>query len=73
MFSGIIKRMAKKKSIEEKQKHKHKCCIHCSEVRDEFLSNEGKPILGECLYRQHRFLLNEEVNCDYYANRINRC
>lgn len=66
MFSGIIKIMAKKKYIEEKQKHKHKCCIHCSEVRDEFLSNDGRPILGECLYRQHRFLLNEEVFCDYF-------
>lgn len=66
MCSGTLKRMAKKKSIEKEEKQKHKHCIHCSEVKDEFLSNNGMPILGECLYRQFRFLLNEEVFCDYF-------
>ena len=63
MCSGTLKRMAKKKSIENEEKQKHKHCIHCSEVKDEFLSNDGMPILGECLYRQYRFLLTELVKC----------
>lgn len=54
--------MAKKKSTEV-IRQAHSRCIHCSAVKDEFLSNSGTPILGECLFSKYRFLLHELTDC----------
>lgn len=44
----------------------HKDCLHCREVKNEFLTITGKPILGECDFNESRFLLNELTECKRY-------
>ena len=41
----------------------HKDCKHCTEVATEFLSLKGLPIMGECEFTEHRFLLREATDC----------
>jgi hypothetical protein len=56
--------MAKK--VIQKILHTHKGCGHCREIDYEFLSHNGKPIMGECVYNKTRFLLNEKTDCNFY-------
>lgn len=53
--------MAKKQFT--KGTNMHNDCKWCKEVRTEFLSLNGLPIMGECEYSEHRFLLKEITNC----------
>lgn len=48
-------------------KHIHRDCEHCHIVDYEFISISGKPIMGECIYNPHRFMLNESCEeCKMY-------
>ena len=53
--------MAKKLPIKSDVTHRQ--CKHCCVVDYEFLSIKGEPIMGECIYSQSRFLLNEKTDC----------
>ena len=41
----------------------HRQCRHCRVIEHEFLSIKGEPIMGECIYSERRFLLNERTEC----------
>ena len=56
--------MAKK--VIQKILHTHRGCEHCREIDYEFLSLNGKPIMGECVYSKTRFLLNEKTDCNFF-------
>ena len=58
--------MAKKKA-EIKANHIHKDCTLCKPVTHEFLNYTGQPIMGECEFMEHRFLLNEKTDCKHYG------
>lgn len=64
MYLRDIRRMAKKQSISKDKKKLHKNCIHCCFVKDQFLSNTGKPIMGRCAFSGYMFLLNEKTDCE---------
>ena len=44
----------------------HRQCKHCREINYEFLSHLGQPIMGECVYSEKRFLLNEKTDCKQF-------
>lgn len=69
MLSGNLKRMALKKSIKN-FKNTHRECVHCRVIDNEFLSNEGMPILGECEFFKFRFLLNELTDCEKWKLQV---
>ena len=58
----------KKKEIEEFIPRPHQQCRHCRVVDYEFLSIKGEPIMGECIYSEKRFLLNEKTDCKEFKN-----
>ena len=49
-----------------KPMREHKDCRHCRVVTEQFLSNQGEPLMGRCSYYEHLFLLNEKTNCKSY-------
>lgn len=61
MFLSGIGTMAKR--VYTKAANMHKDCKHCTEVATEFLSLKGLPIMGECEFAEHRFLLREATDC----------
>jgi hypothetical protein len=54
--------MAKKAEI-KKSEHTYKQCGFCEVIDYEFLNYENKPIMGRCIWRTDRFLLNEKTDC----------
>lgn len=67
MFLSDIGTMARK--LYTKVTNLHKDCERCVEVKTEFLSITGVPILGECEYMESRFLLNEKTECKYHRQK----
>lgn len=57
------------KRLYTKATNVHKECSNCREIDYEFLSLKGLPILGECEYKEERFLLNEAIECKNYKKR----
>ena len=68
LIMTYLSKMAKK-IVKIVNTHTHKQCKHCVEVDYEFISCSGKPIMGECIYSETRFLLNEKTDCKEYGNK----
>ena len=66
MYSRDTRKMAKKQSTSKDELNLHKNCIHCCFIKDQFLSNTGKPIMGRCAFSKYMFLLNEVTECEDY-------
>jgi hypothetical protein len=54
--------MAKKAEV-KKSTYTHKQCGFCMVIDYEFLNYKGEPIMGQCIWRNGRFLINEKVDC----------
>lgn len=49
--------------------HIHDTCAHVIPCTDRHLSNQMRPLLGRCPYKENMFLLNEFTNCPHYEKR----
>lgn len=54
--------MAKKAEV-KKITYTHKQCGFCEVIDYEFLNYKNEPIMGQCIWQNERFLLNEVTNC----------
>lgn len=54
------------KKQHRKDGNSHATCRHAIPYTDRHKSNDGRPLLGRCPYREFMFLLSETTDCDFY-------